>query len=201
MKEDEMKTNILSVKVTPKEEINPEEVASLIDFYKAGYGDRWLGEENFRNVMMQIGTQLVQIYSEGRLAAAAFFDHSRICDISVHPDFTGQGLGVKLIQEAAVAQPDAWISIGIDADGMLATITDDKLNFLPVEDKDQIEQLFRNTNRGKDNFEVGVEQVEVPIVTKRLAAKGIIKDKFTAFYRHGATHGQVYKQLLFQNKP
>lgn len=200
MEEAQVEAKNIQVKLLTKEQISPDQKERLLKFFEEGYGERWISGDNFNEVMIPNATQALMIESDGRLAGALLFDHQRISDISVHPDFQGQGLGERLFEEAAKACSDAWISVGINAEGMLATVTSGNLHFLPVEEKQRIEVLFAQTNRGKDNFKVEVTRVALPILHERLANKGINKDQFTAFVRVGATHGVGYQQILFQNQ-
>lgn len=200
MEEQEMEQNQLRVDVTPAQQLSSNEVNELLELLKAGYDERWISDENFRDVIIRNATELLKLYSGDKLAAALVFDNKRISDIAVHPDFQGKGLGVKLFEEAAKAHPDSWISVGIGAEAMLATITAPKLNFVPIEDRAKIEDLFRQTNRGRDNFKMEATKIAVPFLTERLADRGIAKDEFLAFVRPGATHGSSYQQILFQNQ-
>lgn len=188
--------------VIDKDQIDPQKAEQIKELFRQGYGEKWLGDENFTEVAFKNATQLLEIHIGADIAAALLFDYDRISDISVHPDFMGKGLGTKLFEEAAKARPQAWISVGTNAEGMLATVTDPDLHYLPVEDKDQIEALFQSTNRGKStDYRVETTQSAAPLVTERLTKKGINQSEFTTFFRHGATHGNTYTQILFQNNP
>lgn len=195
-----MEQESVKVEVTARDRVGGEELAMLRDFFKRGYGGRWIGDENFWTVMAHNFTQLLRLYSRNQLAAALLIDTKRISDIAVDPGCRGRGLGVKLLEEAAKVYSNVWISVGIDAEGMMATITDQGLNYLPVEDKQEIETLFKDTNRARGDYQVEISEVVVPLLSDRLAAKGIVRDKFMAFSRINATHGSVYKQILFQNQ-
>lgn len=191
----------LTVKVSPKEDFEDDQLERLLQLFKAGYGDDWLGDDMFKNVRMKNATEVLEISSNNQLAAAIVFDNLRILLITVHPDFQGHGLGVRLLQEAANAHPDAWISVSLDTQPVLHTVTNQRLNYQLVEDQVQIESMLRNINGGKNTPEVRTKEVEVPYLTKRLAERGIVKDKFTAFTaKAGSTHGAQYWQILFQNQ-
>lgn len=197
----EVDNNNVQIRLSPKEEIDSLHQDQLLRFFREGYGERWISDDNFKNVMIKNATEVLEIYSQAQIAAALLFDNKRISDVAVHPTFQGQGLGVRLFQEASKTHPDAWISVGIDAAAMLATITDSSLNFFPVDERVHIETLFKQTNRARDNFEVETSRINNPLLSERLAKKGIEKDQFTAFSRSGATHGSTYYQILFQNQP
>lgn len=202
MEEEMDKDLITRAVVTDKDQIDPAKAEQIRELFRQGYGEKWLGDENFTEVALKNATQLLEIHIGADIAAALLFDHDRISDISVHPDFMGKGLGTKLFEEAAKARSQAWISVGTNAEGMLATVTDPALHYLPVEDKTQIEALFQETNRGKStDYRVETTQSKASLVSERLAKKGINKSEFTTFFRHGATHGNTYTQILFQNKP
>ncbi len=197
---DSEEKNDIRAEVTPKEQVSKEDLEALLGFFRRGYGERWIGDENFWNVMAKNFTELLRLYDKDQLAAALLIDTRRISDIAVNPDFQGRGLGVRLFKEAASVHPDVWISVGINAEGMLATVTDKDLHYLPVEDKQKIGDLFEHTNRAKGDHEVEVSEVEVPLLSKRLKAKNINQDRFLAFHRVNATHGAAYRQILFQNQ-
>lgn len=186
--------------IIPEGQLDNSHKQNLFKFLKEGYGDRWISDSNFWDVMIRNCTQVLEISSSNQLAAVALMDYHRISDIAVNPNFRGQGLGVKLFQEAAKTDPDVWISIEIDASEMLATITDQRLNFLPIGNKDKIENLFRETNRARDNYQVEITEIEQPLVSKRLANKGTSQNRLAAFNRVNATHGASYLQILFQNQ-
>ncbi|QQG43011.1 MAG: GNAT family N-acetyltransferase [Candidatus Daviesbacteria bacterium] len=191
----------LQVQVIPKEQVDEEQLKEFIEFFRAGYDDRWVGEEYFRNVVMKNSTELLTMRKEGKLVAAFNFDHHRITDIAVNPEYRGSGIGVKLFQEAARHDPKSWITIAADAEGMLATVTSQGLNYLPVEDKNQMESLFQEGNGTRDNYQVEVSEVEIPWLAARLQEKGIEhSDTFIASSRNKSLHGPTYWQLLFQNQ-
>src|SRR3989344_4000071 len=196
----EVELQDLTVKIAKKENFSTDQLEELLELFKAGYGDDWLGDDMFRNVRMKNATEVLELTSNNQLTAAIVFDNLRILLITVHPDFQGHGLGVKLLQEAANAHFDAWISIALDAQPVLHTVTDKRLNYLPVEDQVAIESMLSQINGGKNTPKVDTKQVEVPYLTARLAEKGITQDRFTAFAaKAGSTHGQEYWQILFQN--
>lgn len=200
--EEEVEQLDLQVKLLLKDQIDPPHEGEILELFKAGYGDQWLGDDVFRNVRMVNCTRVLELYSNSHLAGAILFDYNRISQVAVHPDFRGQGLGVKLFQAAARANPGSWISVSVEAEPMLTTITDSKLNFLPVEDQDQIEALLRETNGSRDSFQVDIKEIEMPLLSQQLIKKGIIKQEFTAYAaRAGSTHGQGYYQILFQSRP
>ncbi|MBI4040176.1 GNAT family N-acetyltransferase [Candidatus Daviesbacteria bacterium] len=189
------------VKIIPRAGIADEQMGEFINFFEVGYGERWISEGHFRNVVMKNGTEMLTIREKGRLAAACNFDHHRITDIAVSPDFRGQGLGVRLFEEAARHDPRAWITIGVDAEAMQATVTDQRLKYLPVEDKDRIEDLFKECNGTRENYQVGIDRVELPLISQRLKRKGIKQKDFVVSYRNKSLHGQAYQQIIFQNQP
>ncbi len=198
--EEDMITN-LKVQVFPKEQITEEQLKEFIAFFKDGYGDRWVSEDHFRNVVMKNSTELLTVRDGEELVASFNFDNHRITDIAVSPTHRGEGLGVRLFQEAANHNPEAWITIGVDADAMLSTVTSKELNFVPVEDKDQMEGLFRQCNGTRENYQVGIEEVQLPMVMRRLKEKGIEhSDTFLTSYRGKSLHGPAYKQIIFQNR-
>ncbi len=189
------------VKVIPKDQLSNSDQQQLLELFRAGFGDEWLGDDVFWNMRMKNCTGVLEICSDEKLAAAVLFDNLRIIQPSVHPDFQGQGLGVKLFQEAARIYPETWVSVGIDAEGMLATITSPELSYLPADDQDKIENLLQSTNGSKNSFQVDVKEVALPEVSKRLAGKGVTKDMFIAYAaKSGSAHGQGYYQILFQNQ-
>ena len=200
--EEEMDKNV-RVDVVPAQSLTEEDLKKLGELLAAGYGKLWQGEENFRNAIMGNATQVLRIYAQDNLAAALTIDNSRISAIVVGPDFQGRGLGVKLFEEASKAHPDAWITVGVDpkSEAMIATLTSRRLDFMPVEDKSKIENLFRHTNQGRDHYQVEVGNREFPFLSQRLALKGIKQDTFVAYTRSGSTHGTAYHQILFQNQP
>ena len=200
MEGEEVEQADVRAELTPADQIQPKDSDEVIELLKVGYGERWQGEDNYRTAILNNATELLRIYVEDVLAASLFLDHSRITAIAVHPDMRGRGLGVRLFEEAAKAQPDVWISAGIDAEEMMATLTNAKLNFLPINDQAEIEALYRTTNQGRNAFEVEVETREIPFLTERLERKAIHQDKFTTYTRAGGTHKTVYRQVLFQNQ-
>lgn len=202
MDEQEMEPEDLTVRVLSKDEILQDHQQQLLELFKSGYGDDWLGDDVFWNVRMKNGTDVLELQSNNQIAAAIIFDNLRISLITVHPDFQGQGLGVRLFQEAAKAHSKAWISVATNADAVIRTITDSKLNFMPVEDKNKIEVLLGETNGSRNSSEVDIEEIEIPLLSERLAKKGIQEEKFVVYAaKTGSTHGSGYKQVLFQNQP
>lgn len=198
--ETEMDLTGITVKITPKEEVTPPEIDELINLFQTGYGEKWNGEDYFRNVVMRNNSDIVRLFLNGTLAAASLVNIRRITDIAVHPSFQGRGLGVRLFQEAVRFRNDIWITIGVDAEAMLHTVTDQRLHFLPVEDQTVIEGLYRGINGVGDDFAVEIVEVTDPDLSERLARKGVRKDSFMVFYRHGSVHNQNYKQILWQNQ-
>lgn len=202
MEGQEVELEDLTVSLLPKGNISPDHLEKLLALFRAGYGNDWLGDEMFRNVRMKNVTESLELTSQNQLAAAILFDNLRILLITVHPDFQGHGLGVKLLQEAANAHPKTWISVSLDAEPVLHTVTDKRLNYVPIEDQTQIEDMLRNINGGKANPHVDMKEVEIPYLTQRLAERGIVQNKFQVFAaKAGSTHGQQYWQILFQNQP
>lgn len=198
----EVELQDLTVKVSPKEDFSRSQLEELLEVFKAGYGDDWLGDDLFWNVRLKNATELLELRSGNQMAAAILFDNLRILQVTVHPDFQGHGLGVKLLQEAAKIHPETWISVATDAEPMLHTVTDKALDFIPVDDKDKIEALIGNINGGKNSFEVDTREIEAPYLTGRLAEKGVTRERFTAYAaKTGSTHGDQYWQFLFQNQP
>lgn len=197
-----MKKTHVTVDLTPVSQVKPGDVEAVIRLMQIAYGERWQGENNFRNNILANATELLRIYRDGALAASLLLDNERISIIAVNPDFQGQGLGVRLFQEAAKAHSNAWITAGTDADEMIITLTSDKLNYLPVEDKSRIEGLFQSTNQGRNHFKVEVENSKVPILFQRLTKKNVLHaDTFMTYARKGATHSIAYHQIVFQNQP
>lgn len=197
----EVELKDLTVKVSKKEDFSKNQLEELLELFKAGYGGDWLGDDIFWKVRMKNGTEVLELQSNSKITAAILFDNLRISLITVHPDFQGQGLGVRLFQEAAKAQSEAWISVATNADAVLHTVADSRLNFMPIEDKEEIEDLLKETNGSRNSFEVDTKEVEVPLLSKRLAKKGIQKEKFVAYAaKTGSTHGAQYWQILFQNQ-
>lgn len=201
--ETEMDPTGITVKVTPKEEVTTKELEEIIDVLRAGYGEEWISDDHFRDVPMKYATHYLRLFAGDDLAATLSIHDNRITQVAVHPNFQGQGLGIKLFQEAAKFRQDMWITVDIKAEGMIATITDSRLNYFPVEDQDQIEDLFKNLSGDAvgDSYKVEVERIEHPFLSQRLAKKGIKQEKFSAYYRPGALHGSEYKQILWQNQP
>lgn len=199
-----MEQTDLRVKVTPASQIKPEdsdEVMELLAAAYGNYGDGWMGDDVFKNARLKNATEMLRIYNGHDLAASLLFDHDRISIIAVRPDSQGQGLGVRLFEEAAKVHPNVWITVGLDSDGMIATLTSNKLNFSLVEDKLKIEDLFRATNQGRDHFKVEAEEKEIPFLSERLKEKGIYRNSFMAYSREGGTHAANYHQIVFQNQP
>ncbi len=190
----------VDVQVTPKDKLTPIKLSELMTFFKAGYGDRWISEEHFRGTVIKNSSRILELRIKRQLAAALSINVHRITDIAVGPNFRGQGLGVKLFKEAAKDDPAAWVTIGKDAIGMLSTVTDAFLNYLPVDQKEEVETLFKEINGVGDDFAVDVVEVDSPILTARLAQKGMEKEKFTAIHRPGSLHAPDYYQILFQNQ-
>jgi ribosomal protein S18 acetylase RimI-like enzyme len=195
--------NEVKAAISPTQQVSESDLKQLSKILESGYGPLWQGEENYRNAILGNSTQILRIYDGDSLAAGLTIDNSRISSIAVDPNFQGKGLGVKLFEEASKAIPDVWISVGVTpkSEGMIATLTSKKLNFMPVEDKGRIEDLFKNTNQGKDRYAVDVTRVEFPLLSQRLEAKGIKQDAFVAYSRAGSTHGADYSQIIFQNQP
>lgn len=197
----EMEPSDVRVELTPANQIQPEDSDEAMELFRVGYGERWQGEDNYRNAILNNATELLRIYADNNLAASITLDHQRITAIAVHPDFRGRGLGIRLFEEAAKAHPDVWIGVAIDAEEMMATLTSSDLNFAPVEDKARIESLYRATNQGRKS-EIEIEERRIPFLSERLSKKGIIhQDAFTTYTREGGTHGTSYRQVLFQNQP
>ena len=201
MEGEEVELTDLTAKTSLISELPREKLEELLEVFKAGYGDDWLGDDLFWNVRLKNATELLELRSENRMAAAILFDNLRILQVTVHPDFQGHGLGVKLLQEAAEVHPEAWISVALDANAVLATVADPRLNYLPVEDKDKIEELLKNINGSKGHYQVDAKEVPQTVLSEKFASKGLKKDKFIAFAaKEASTHGQGYYQILFQNK-
>lgn len=197
-----MKKTHITIDLAPVSQVKPGDIEAVMKLMQIAYGDRWQGEDNFRANILANATELLRIYRDGALAASLLLDNERISIIAVNPDFQGQGLGVRLFQEAAKAHSDAWITAGTDADEMIITLTSDKLNYLPVEEKSRIEGLFRSTNQGRNHFRVEVENSEVPILSQRLTKKSVPHaNTFMTYAREGATHSTTYHQIVFQNQP
>ncbi|MEK7559154.1 MAG: GNAT family N-acetyltransferase [Patescibacteria group bacterium] len=192
------KTNT-RVEVTTASQIRPEDSDEAMRLFKIGYAERWQGEENYKNNIINNATELLRLYEDDSLAASITLDNGRITCIAVHPDFRGQGLGKKLFEEAAKVNPDVWIGVTVNATGMMATLTTEGLNYLPIDNKDKIENLYRMTNQGH-NSRVMTQSMEIPFLSERLKEKGIDKNTFTAYTREGGTHGLDYRQVLFQNQ-
>ena len=190
------------VDITPVTQLTEDQIKELGDLLAAGYDKLWQGDGNYRNAILGNATQVLRIYDGDALAAGVTIDNSRISAIAVGPHFQGRGLGVKLFKEASKAHPDIWITVGVDpkSEGMIATLTSKKINFMPVEDKNKIEDLFRKTNQGREHYQVETESTEFPFLSQRLALKGINQNSFIAYARAGSTHGSVYHQILFQNQ-
>jgi GNAT superfamily N-acetyltransferase len=198
--EEEMNQDIVQAKFTTKDQISPDEISELIQFFKIGYGERWVSDEHFRDVVMSNMSDLLRLYSEDKLVAAAGINVNRITDISVDPNQRGKGLGLKLFEEAAKNNPRLWITVGVDAPEMLATVASPELNLLPIKDPTEIEKLFKEINGITGDFQIETTEVELPLLTERLQKKGINQDKFLAFSRTNSLHGNTYKQILFQNQ-
>ena len=197
----EMNKSEIVALVIPKDQITEEQLQQLMEIYKAGYGERWISEDHFRSTVMKNTSQVVQLLQGVNLAAALNINIRRITDIAVNPDFQGQGLGVRLFEEAARVDPNIWISVSADAAAMLATVTDQRLNYFPVEDRDKIEKMFRELNGIGENFRINLESMKHPLLSKRMKRKGIDQDRFVAITRPNSLHGSTYKQIVFQNHP
>ena len=196
---EEMEQADVKVEVTPASQIQPQDSDEAMELFKIGYAERWQGEDNYRNNILNNATELLRIYKGGNLAASITLDHGRISCIAVHPDFRGQGLGIKLFEEAAKVYPNAWIGVAIDAEEMMATLTSDSLNYSLVDDKNKIEGLYRMTNQGRNSV-VTANSMELPFLSQRLGEKGIDRSVFATYTREGGTHGGGYRQVLFQNQ-
>ena len=170
-----------------------------MELFKVGYAERWQGEDNYRKNILSNATELLRIYEGKDLAASLTIDNGRITAIAVHPDMRGHGLGTKLFEEAAKVNPHVWIGVAVDAEEMMATLTTDNLNYLPVNDRDRIESLYRATNQGRDSI-VTARSMEIPFLSGRLQEKGIDQRSFTSYTREGGTHPSTYHQVLFQNQ-
>lgn len=200
--EGEMEETEVEVRLTPADQIQPEDSEEVMRFMELGYGERWQGEDNYRDAILSNATELLRIYVESDLGAALFIDNDRITAIAVHPGMRGKGLGIRLFQEAVKASPNVWISAGIDAEEMMTTLTSSKLSFHPVDDQAEIEALYRKTNQARDNkWKVEVDRRKIQYLVERLISKGIHQDTFTTYVREGGTHKGAYRQVLFQNKP
>jgi len=197
---EEMEQADVKVEVTPASQIQPQDSDEAMELFKIGYAERWQGEDNYRNNILNNATELLRIYKGGNLAASITLDHGRISCIAVHPDFRGQGLGTKLFEEAAKVYPNAWIGVAVDAEEMMATLTSDSLNYSLVDDKNKIEGLYRMTNQGRNSV-VTSKSMEIPFLSGRLRKKGINQRTFTTYAREGGTHAGEYRQVLFQNQP
>lgn len=200
--EEEMDNNNLRIDLSRAQQLDEDELRELSKILAAGYGELWQGDENFRNAIMSNATQVLRIYDENNLVAGLTLDNSRISAIAVNPDFQGRGVGVKLFKEASRAHPGVWITVGVNpkSEAMVATLTSRRLNFMPVEDKIKIENLFRQTNQGREHYQVGTESAEFPFLSQRLALKGVKQNNFIAYARAGSTHGNAYHQILFQSQ-
>lgn len=186
-----------------REQVTDQEINRLIAVYKSGYGPKWISEEHFRSTVIKNTSEILELVTGEDVAAAINVNNKRITDIAVNPKFQGQGLGVRLFEEAAKHIPEVWISVGIDpkAEGMMATVTDPRLSFLPVGDKTTIESLFKGLNGVESDLIIGTDRVKHKFLTGRLVGKGITQEEFIAFYRPNSLHGVGYEQILFQNQP
>ena len=198
--EQEMEKTDTRVEVTPASQIQPEDADEAMELFKVGYAERWQGEDNYRKNILSNATELLRIYEGKDLAASLTIDNGRITAIAVHPDMRGHGLGTKLFEEAAKVNPHVWIGVAVDAEEMMATVTSDSLSFLPIDDKDKIQDLYRKTNQGRNSV-VTAEKMELPFLSQRLRKKGTDRSTFTTYTREDGTHGQGYRQVLFQNQP
>ncbi len=194
--------NNLRTDLSSAQNLNEGELSELSKLLADGYGELWQGDDNFRDAIIGNATQVLRIYDGNHLAAGLTIDNSRISAIAVNPDFQGQGLGVKLFEEASKADSNVWITVGVNpkSEAMIATLTSSKLKFMPVEDKGKIEHLFKQTNQGRNNYQVDVTNTEFPFLSQRLASKNIEQNTFLAYARTGSTHGIDYRQILFQNR-
>lgn len=196
---EEMEQTDTRVQVTPASQIQPQDVDETMEFFRIGYAGRWQGEDNYRRNILNNATELLRIYKGEKLAASITLDNGRISCIAVNPDFRGEGLGTKLFEEAARVYPHVWIGVAVDAEEMMATLTTDSLNYLPVDDRDKIEELYRMTNQGRNSV-VTAQSTEIPFLSQRLKEKGIERRTFTTYTREGGTHGSTYRQVLLQNQ-
>lgn len=184
-----------------KKDISGRDINNLIYVYKLGYGAKWISEEHFREVVMRNTSEVLELLIDNNVAAALNVNNKRITDIAVDPKFQGQGFGVRLLLESTGHIPGVWISVGIDlkAEGMIATVTDQKLNFLPVENKAKIEGLFRELNGVEPGLIIGTDTTRHDLLSKRLEKRGIDQEEFLVFFRPNSLHGAGYRQILFQS--
>lgn len=180
--------------------IDPNLLDQVISVYEGGYGKKWIGRERFMEETLPNTTVIDALMVNGKVAGAVNINNNRIITISINPEFQGLGLGTELFRQVADLHPDIWISIGVDAKEMLATITNGGLNFQLVEDPGKIKNLYKTLKGVNSDFSIETVEVEDPFLAQRFAKKGIKKDKFTAFVRSGSLHDSSYKQLLFQNQ-
>ncbi len=175
-------------------------LSQLVEVYENAYGEGWIGKNKYLEGTLQNVTEHHLLEIDGKPAAALDMNRDRIISIAVHPDFQGKNLGVKLFREAANSKPNAWISIGVTAYGMLSTVLNENLDYNLVEDKNKIEKLYRKISGVDENYVVNTTVVSDPTISEVFSKKGIEKIKFIATHRPGSIHDERYQQLVFQNK-
>lgn len=195
----EVPTSIKMIEYDPHT-IDPEILDEVIRLYGESYKDRWIGKERYLAETMPNTSAINVLMVDGQIAGAITLNRDRIITIGLNPKFQGRGLGPELFSHIAQKHPSVWISIGANAPEMLATVTHSSLKYKLVEDKPEIEELYRGINGVPADFTVDTERIEHDFLRKRFSKKGVKQSKFTAFTRSGSLHDASYRQFLFQNR-